>query len=721
MRRKEILSLKPTFPKTEGKVFTVQSLERILIMNYWEDGKLIGRYCLNTKSGEYESYLVENGAWSRRKLESLCTGNGLGWSGWFIDIPFYRRKDEQLAARMLSLTKEDKRDNKRDNKRDIFWEIHWRESNYLSERRENREKRRKERIQEVMLAVPDLPPEAFFWMPEQTKGPDYLFYRKETDTWFCSLCMKTSTSEEVLKAMEERKVPKIRHNDQVICPGCKKSLIAKKYGEPKGNFSVMFLQKMDEEKSIARHFDVHVTWSGGKHLFLSEAVRLILPHKPDAAPKIYYNQHPRENYAYCREEDEEIFDDKKNPSNRLTKETFLYPKGIASALANTRYEEWTRVFEAMAKAGLALDYNRMMTASEKGLSGMMEYLLKGRFYRLLKESIRRIVRWSGEYWGGLDFTGQTEKEVFRIEDKQKINRIRQRDGGELLVGWMRWAEENQTQLNDVTLDWLEKEQIRSKNLAFITDRMSPCQAMNYIKKQQAGEYAGMKTQEVIDQWKDYLSMCEKGGKDTKDEMVYRPRQLKRRHDEMVEEIRKQQMLEAMERDKEEQKAFAKKMAEKFPGAEENLQRIREKFTHENETYKIIVPERLIDIVAEGRALHHCAGATERYFERIRDNETYICFLRKKSEPDVPFYTIEVEPGGTIRQHRSMYDEEPGIEEIRGFLREWQKVIKQRMKDADKQLARESAIKRQKNLDELRRKNNLRVLEGLMEDFMEAAT
>ena len=88
---------------------------------------------------------------------------------------------------------------------------------------------------------------------------------------------------------------------------------------------------------------------------------------------------------------------------------------------------------------------------------------------------------------------------------------------------------------------------------------------------------------------------------------------------------------------------------------------------------------------------------------------------------MPFYTIEVEPGGTIRQHRSMYDEEPGIEEIRGFLREWQKVIKQRMKDTDKQLARESAIKRQKNLDELRRKNNLRVLEGLMEDFMEAAT
>lgn len=713
MRRKEILNLKPTHPKAEGKVFTAQSLETVLIMNYWEDVKLIGRYCLNTKSGEYASYLAESGVWSQCKLESLCTGNYLGWSSWLIDIPFYRKKDEQLAARMLSLTKE--------NKRDIFWEIHRRESNYLSEKRENWEKRRKQRIQEVMFAVPELPPEAFSWMPEQTQGPDYLFYRKEVDAWFCSLCMKTSTSEEILKAMKERKAPKIRHNDQVVCPGCKKNLVAKKRGEPKANFSVMFLQKMDEEKSIARHFDVQVTWSGGKNLFLSEAVRLILPHKPDAAPKIYYNQRPRENYAYCRKEDEEIFDDKKNPANRLTKETILYPEGIASALANTCYEEWIRVFEAMTKAGLALDYNRMMTASGKGLTGMMEYLLKGRFYRLLKESTKQIVCWNGEYWGELDSTGQTEKEVFRIEDKQKINRIRQRDGGELLVDWMRWAEENQAQLNDITLDWLEKEQIRSRNLAFITDRMSPCQVMNYIKKQQTGEYAGVKPRQVLDQWKDYLSMCEKEGKDTKDEMVYRPRQLKRRHDAMVEEIRKQQMLEAMERDKEEQEAFAKKMAEKFPGAEENLQRVREKFTYENETYQILVPQRLIDIVAEGRALHHCAGATERYFERIRDNETYICFLRKKSEPDVPFYTIEAEPGGTIRQHRSMYDEEPGIEEIRGFLREWQKVIKQRMKDADRQLARESAIKRQKNLDELRQKNNLRVLEGLMEDFMEAAT
>ncbi len=50
----------------------------------------------------------------------------------------------------------------------------------------------------------------------------------------------------------------------------------------------------------------------------------------------------------------------------------------------------------------------------------------------------------------------------------------------------------------------------------------PCQAMNYIKSSRPGSATGMKPREVINQWKDYLSMCEKEGKDTKDEMLYRP-------------------------------------------------------------------------------------------------------------------------------------------------------------------------------------------------------
>ena len=160
------------------------------------------------------------------------------------------------------------------------------------------------------------------------------------------------------------------------------------------------------------------------------------------------------------------------------------------------------------------------------------------------------------------------------------------------------------------------------------------------------------------------------------------------------------------------------MRQKYPGYEDILAEVKEKFEYENDTYTILVPKDFMEITEEGMALHHCVGNTERYFDRIVSRETYICFLRQQSSPETPFYTIEVEPGGTIRQHRGAFDEEPGIEEIKPFLREWQKHIRKRMSGKDHDYARESAVLRQKNIEELRAKNNTRVLEGLMEDFME---
>ena len=158
---------------------------------------------------------------------------------------------------------------------------------------------------------------------------------------------------------------------------------------------------------------------------------------------------------------------------------------------------------------------------------------------------------------------------------------------------------------------------------------------------------------------------------------------------------------------------------RFPGAEEVLHEVKGKFEYGNEDYLIIVPNRLVDIVAEGRYLHHCAGSSDRYFDRIMQRETYICFLRKRQETKVPYYTIEVEPGGTIRQHRGYLDEEPEIEKVKPFLREWQKVIRKRLSREDHELAAVSKEKREANIEELKAKNNTRVLQGLMEDFMEA--
>nr|WP_275950291.1 PcfJ domain-containing protein [Dorea longicatena] len=243
--------------------------------------------------------------------------------------------------------------------------------------------------------------------------------------------------------------------------------------------------------------------------------------------------------------------------------------------------------------------------------------------------------------------------------------------------------------------------------------------MNYISRQQKEQYPGFTEEAVLEQYNDYLSMCKACNKNMQDELTYRPRELKRRHDEIV--IDKQQMdiLKEMMASQAEREQYAQEMREKYPTAEQTLHEIKERYEYENEEYKIIVPESLVDIVKEGRALHHCAGSSERYFDRIETRETYICFLRRKEQEGVPFYTIEVEPSGTIRQHRSYMDEEPGIEQIRDFLKEWQRVLKKRLTKADKELAKISKEKRNANIEDLKAKNNTRVLQGLAEDFMDA--
>ena len=375
----------------------------------------------------------------------------------------------------------------------------------------------------------------------------------------------------------------------------------------------------------------------------------------------------------------------------------------------------------MADGKACLNYNRVLAAyASRDTLNTLEYLYKGRFFRLLYESVENIDYWDGGYrYGPLTRNGRDIEEVFGISDRQKINRIRDLDGGESLVEWMQLSDETGEKIPQETLTWLAENNIRRRDLKDFSERMSVTKIANYVRKQQAGGYKDRTARAVLSQWSDYLSMCRQEKKNLADDMVFRPRELKRRHDEIVQEINHRKMLEELKRSKAKAAEEAKRMREKFPGAEEALREIRERFEYSSDEYMIIVPQKLIEITTEGIALHHCVGSSDRYFERIRNHETYVCFLRKVSEPKVPYYTIEVEPGGTVRQHRGYLDEEPEIEKVKPFIREWQSVLKKRLTEEDRKRAKKSKILREKNIEELKAKKNKRVLDGLMEDLMEA--
>lgn len=75
---------------------------------------------------------------------------------------------------------------------------------------------------------------------------------------------------------------------------------------------------------------------------------------------------------------------------------------------------------------------------------------------------------------------------------------------------------------------------------------------------------------------------------------------------------------------------------------------RRQLEFEGDSLFIRQPESFEEIVAEGNSLNHCVGG---YAERHALGKLHIMFIRKKDEPEKPYYTMEVSISGKIIQVR----------------------------------------------------------------------
>lgn len=181
--------------------------------------------------------------------------------------------------------------------------------------------------------------------------------------------------------------------------------------------------------------------------------------------------------------------------------------------------------------------------------------------------------------------------------------------------------------------------------------------------------------------------------DTDDEIVYRTSKLYQRHKEIIQYIEENRLS-----------VTAGELADKYPNINEILSGLDKKYEYGNEIFTVLAPHCIEDILKEGQALHHCIDKKTEYLERINEQETYILFLRKTEQPDKPYYTLEVEPGGVIRQKRTEYDRQnKDIEEASEFLKEWQREIQKRITASDKKLADKSRQLRIESYAEMRKK------------------
>ena len=166
-------------------------------------------------------------------------------------------------------------------------------------------------------------------------------------------------------------------------------------------------------------------------------------------------------------------------------------------------------------------------------------------------------------------------------------------------------------------------------------------------------------------YRDYINQCKRLGYNIHDTAIAFPKDFDVMH-ERCSQIIKYRVSE------ENKKAFESHM--------------RERLIFEYETDSLILRQPISpdEIIAEGKALCHCVGS---YAERHSKGKTNIFFIRKKSNPDMPYYTIEVSNDYVIMQCHGFRNDQltPKPDEIKAFEREYQhyleelKNVRQRIK------------------------------------------
>lgn len=497
-----------------------------------------------------------------------------------------------------------------------------------------------------LAQTPALPKDWTHWVDKVGIPDNYIFYRytrKGAGSGYCTFCGK------------EVPIVKPRHNKPGRCRCCRHEIVFKaigKAGRVDTSDATMYLLQRCRDSLMIREFHGCRHYEKGRYtqptVSSYETRRAIFDVHAKPLRTYYWGDYKHREIRW-------IGTQNCDPLWGGVTEGRCYGKTLPALAA--RELRCTGLPETLRAQGM-LDPEQYLAALH--VVPQLEQLAKANLSRLVRECIHSPGTFSTLFAKAGSLTKQ-----LRL-DAQGMKRLRENDGGYVYLQWLQQEKESGRPLPDDTIRWLCHEGIRVDDLNFISDRMSAVQAENYVQRQM--EEFGSGAKQVLSLWSDYLSMAERLGMDTGDAIVYRVRRLRQRHDELVEECRKKELaLRAVEVQRE------------YPRLEDILGTLRELYAYNDKTYTVIAPTCAMDILQEGHTLHHCVGSSHLYWERIERRESYILFLRHAAEPEKPFYTLEVEPDGAVRQRHTEYNrQDVETEAVIAFLREWQKAVRQRL-------------------------------------------
>lgn len=192
-----------------------------------------------------------------------------------------------------------------------------------------------------------------------------------------------------------------------------------------------------------------------------------------------------------------------------------------------------------------------------------------------------------------------------------------------------------------------------KAFDFLRQYLSPQKAVNWVNRQAAGEYETPTG--VLSDYSDYLDQCRRLGLDVNRKEVAVPQDLRDLHRQYSEELTRQ----ANEKKEKKQAERAKKLAKDLP-------KLKRKYTYASSGLFIRPAEGPEDLLKEGCAQHNCVYSC--YAEQYLDRKTDILFVRKQSDPDQSYVTVEFKNGAVI-QCRADHNR-PAPPDVQEFMQAW---------------------------------------------------
>lgn len=603
---------------------------------------------LFTSTQEFQRKTYHEGEWSKLRLITIFSRGDYYYS-------YYSERQQSMTDKTRAIIKTYMKCFGTQN---VLSSIESEEYSIASDKNERAYHRKVDRIDEMMARVEPVGGEAFdTWLKTVVFPERYIFAEtRKLKTGYrcrCAECGKTFMTKE-----------KPKHNEWMSCKKCgTKAIIKTRVQQVTEERSVLVAQPYEGNTWVLRHFkfrkySAHMMKKTSSSIAELEKVRMFMTLGQKI--KIYYGTRD----SYGNDEFAQDWWDKKSYGNNMVidKNFYLYPGRIQEIEMPV---ELKRMLEAGARQGVELDYNTLIRGFR--YKPYMEYLIKGRYYRLAQEVLKQYSCWSHAD-DLFDLGADNVADLLQI-DVQRAYRLREMNGGIHALQCLQIEERDGIKISQENLIFADKYKLDGSCLELHRTHMQFNKAMNYIRRQMEKNHMSFTT--VKQYYHDYLDMAEERGADLTDDII-------RANSRMIEF----HMTYLEEKNRKEDKNRLRKLQKKFPNIKKDYKQNSALMAWENQHFVILVPKGIMDILQEGRAQHHCVAASDTYFDRMNKRESFILFLRRKEQPELPYYTLEIaikKGKVNVRQRYAAYDRQPDIKEVDKNLTEWKKVVEKRMK------------------------------------------